>query len=107
MGEKAKDATRFLRRRWWVGLIMSTLLAIAGAYGGYTILEPYFRDLRQEHLMTKADLLPLESSLSLGLRDLSERLNRLEHSRNATLDDLDILKTVLEREIASLRSTAK
>lgn len=107
MGDRAADAMHFLRRKWWAGLIVSTVLAIGGAYGGYTILEPYFRDLRQQHLLTKTDLLPLETSLSHDLHSLSERLTQLEHSRNATADDLETLKTTLEREISSLRSTTK
>jgi hypothetical protein len=105
MGDRAEDAMRFLRRRWWVGLVTSIVLAIAGAYGGYTILEPYFRDLRQQQLLTKSDLVPLEASLNIDLRDLSERLTRLERSRNATVDDLETLKTTVEQLIQSLRST--
>src|SRR5437667_8631023 len=80
MGDRAEDAMRFLRRRWWAGLVTSIVLATGGAYGGYIILEPYFRDLRQQHLLTKSDLVPLETSMSVNVRDLSERLTRLEHS---------------------------
>ena len=105
MGDRAEDAMRFLRRRWWVGLVTSIVLAIAGAYGGYTILEPYFRDLRQQQLLTKSDLVPLEASLNIDLRHLSERLTRLEGTRYATVDDLETLKTTVEQSIQSVRST--
>ncbi len=56
MGDRADVAMRFLRRRWWAGLVTSIVLSICGAYGGYTILEPYFRDLREQQLLTKSDL---------------------------------------------------
>ena len=100
---RADAAMRFLHRQWWAGLVTSIVLSIGGAYGGYTIFEPYFRDLRQQQLVTKSDLLPLRTSLNVDLRDLSERLARLEHSRSATLDDLDMLKATLEQQIQSLR----
>jgi hypothetical protein len=107
MGDRAEDAMRFLRRRWWVGLVTSLLIATGGAYGGYIILEPYLRDLRQQHLLTKSDLVPLETSLNVDLRDLSQRLTRLEHSHGATLEDLERLRTVLEQQIQSLRPTTR
>lgn len=83
--------------------MISIVLSIAGAYGGYSILEPYFSALRQQELQTKSDREPWETAVNSNVRDLSERLTRLEHTRTATIDDLETLKAVLEQQLQSLR----
>jgi hypothetical protein len=98
---------RFLRRAWWAGIATSTLLSLGGGYVVYVMIEPVFRDLREQHVLTKTDLEGLNSTMSADIRQLSGRLTRLEEGRTATLDDLQNLKTTLEKEIQAIRSGTK
>jgi deoxycytidine triphosphate deaminase len=107
MGSRAREAMRFLRRAWWAGIATSTLLSLGGGYVVYVMIEPVFRDLREQHVLTKTDLEGLNSTMSADIRQLSGRLTRLEEGHTATLDDLQNLKTTLEKEIQAIRSGTK
>ncbi len=107
MGDRASIAMRFLRRRWWAGLMISIVLSAGAGAGLYAVIEPNFRNLRGQLVLTKSDLEPVTGSLSRDLHQLSERLTRLEQSRIATADDLQRMKVDLEHQIASMRSNTK
>lgn len=107
MGDRAGVAMRFLRRRWWAGLVISILLSAGAGAGLYAVIEPNFRNLRGQLVLTKSDLTPVTGSLSHDLGQLSERLIRVEQSRTASADDLERVKADLEHQIESIRSSTK
>jgi hypothetical protein len=72
MGDRADIAMRFLRRRWWAGLVISIVLSAAAGSSLYAVIEPNFRNLRGQLLLTKSDLEPVTGSLSHELHELSE-----------------------------------
>jgi predicted nucleic acid-binding Zn-ribbon protein len=78
-------------------------VSLAAGYAIYRASEPSFRDLRQQHVLTKSDL----ASVSDHLHQLSNRLTKIEQSRVATLNDLEQLKTLLETEIEHIRAGTK
>ncbi len=104
MAGRADAAMRFLRHRWWAGIVMSVTLSAGAALGVYTLMEPHFRELRAELLLTKSDLVPVTGPLSNRLRQLSKRLVHLEQNPTVTPDDLTRVKADLDRQIESLRS---
>jgi deoxycytidine triphosphate deaminase len=106
MAEKARDAMRFLRRAWWTGIGVSGVIAVLGGLASYSVVEPLFRDLRQERVLTKADVENWHS-ITANLDRLTGRVSQLEQGRAATLDDLERLKTTLERQIQAAKPGTK
>jgi len=106
MAEKARESMRFLRRAWWAGVGVSAVVAVLGGFASYSVVEPLFRDLRQERILTKADVENWHS-ITANLDRLTARLSQLEQGRPATLDDLERLKTTLEREIQAAKPGTK
>jgi deoxycytidine triphosphate deaminase len=104
MGERAKDAERFLRRSWLIGLIVSMSIAIGAGIELYNLADPAFRSLRLQHVITKSDLESVTKSLSMEIDQLSNRIEGVERKRAATVEDLEKLKTSLEKEIEAARS---
>src|SRR5690242_18685246 len=98
---------RFLRRRWWAGLVISLLLSAGASSALYAVVEPNFRNLRGQLVLTKSDLEPLTGSLSHDLHQLSERLTRLEQSPTVTANDLEQLRSDVEHQIDTMRSNTK
>jgi hypothetical protein len=107
MGTRARDAMRFVRNAWWVGIITSVLFAIGGGYAVYSQVEPIFRDLRQQRVLTKSDLNELSKSITADIGQLSTRVAHIEQSPTATVEDLENLKASLEREIQAMKSRGK
>ena len=60
MGDRADVAMRFLRRRWWAGLVVSLLLSAGAGSALYAVVEPNFRNLRGQLVLTKSDLEPVK-----------------------------------------------
>lgn len=56
MGTKFESVRKFLRRTWGIGIAVSMAFAIGGAWALYKATEPLFTDLRQELVITRADL---------------------------------------------------
>lgn len=98
---------RFLRNAWWAGIVISILFAIGGGYAVYSQIEPIFRDLRQQRVLTKSDLNELNKSITADIGQLSTRVAHIEQSPTATVEDLENLKASLEREIQAMRSGGK
>jgi hypothetical protein len=107
MGTRARDAMRFVRNAWWVGIITSVLFAIGGGYAVYSQVEPIFRDLRQQRVLTKSDLNELSKSITADIGQLSTRVAHIEQSPTATVEDLENLEASLEREIQAMKSRGK
>jgi deoxycytidine triphosphate deaminase len=99
MGERVQSAQRFVRRSWWLGVTICMLFALVGGWGIYRVIEPTFRDLRQQRVLTKSDLDGLRDSTSASIDKLSDRLGHIERERPVTVDDLLRLKQELEQEI--------
>lgn len=104
MSGKAETAMRFLRRRWWAGLLASLLLSGGVALGFYALVAPSFQNLRGQMVLTKADL---ESIVDRDINKLSKRLTQLEEDHAVTADGLHRMKTDLEQQIKSLRLNPK
>jgi deoxycytidine triphosphate deaminase len=107
MGNRAENARRFLRRAWLMGLGICMVVALAGGWGLYQLVEPFFQDVRQQRVLTKSDLDGLRSTVSSRIDELLERIERVERGRTATRDDLEKLRGALEQEIQALKSGAK
>jgi outer membrane murein-binding lipoprotein Lpp len=80
-----------------------TLIAVVAGGVFYLMADPFFQDIRQHHVLTKSDL----DSVSTEFRELSARVEHMERSRPATVDDLEKLKAALEQEIQAIKSGTK
>ncbi len=103
MANRARDAQRFLRRRWLWSLTISMLLAISGGVAVYKTSEPFFRDVRQQRVIIRSDLDTLIEPTNVNVSGLSARVQRLEDQRPITVDEFNKLKIELQREIEALR----
>lgn len=103
MASRARDAQRFLRRRWLWSLTISMLLAISGGVAVYKISEPFFRDVRQQRVITRSDLDMLIGPTNSDVRGLSSRIQRLENQKVIAVDEFNRLKMELQKEIEALR----
>jgi hypothetical protein len=83
MGERASLAVRFVRRAWWAGMVIAVLLSLAGAYAVARLIDPFLVDYRQGQMLTKSDLGRFGDSIGSELRQLSNRVQRLEDLENA------------------------
>jgi len=55
MASRAREAQRLLRRWWLLGIAATTFLALAVAIGTYRTSNPFFTDIRREHVLTASD----------------------------------------------------
>lgn len=104
MGKTAEGARKFFRRWWMLGIGISMSLAFLGGLSFIYLTEPAYQELRQMHVLTKSDLDAANKSVSTHMDQISERLQRIERSRPATIDDLEKLKATIEQEIQKVRS---
>jgi deoxycytidine triphosphate deaminase len=101
MGDRAQSARRYLRRSWWLGVSICLLFAMAGGWGLYLLMEPTFRDLRQRNVITKTDLNDFRRATLSEVRELSDRVERIE-GRNVTVQDLEKLRQDLDQRILAI-----
>lgn len=107
MENRAEEARRFLARRWWLGIVVSFAFALIGAGLIYNSFEPFLRDVRQNNVLTKTDLDRLNNSLSAKFIDLSERVEQLTSSQQATAQDLEALRGTVENKVRHPKSDAE
>lgn len=81
MGDRAQAAQRFLRRSWLIGMTICIVFAFVTCWAIYRTIEPVFRDLRQQRVVTKTDLDSLAESISANINGLSKRVGELERRR--------------------------
>lgn len=81
MGERASLAVRFIRRAWWAGLAASILLSLVGGYVVSRLLDPLLLDYRQRQVLTKSDLQGFGAPINTEVRELSDRVQRLEKTQ--------------------------
>jgi hypothetical protein len=79
------------------------LLAISGGVAVYKISEPFFRDVRQQRVITRSDLDMLIGPTNSDVRGLSSRIQRLENQKVIAVDEFNRLKMELQKEIEALR----
>jgi hypothetical protein len=84
-------ALRFLRRRWWAGLIASFFISGIVASVVFISVDPFFAELRQQHLVTRSDLGIITDPLARQLEALGARVTGLEQTRNITSENPDDL----------------
>jgi deoxycytidine triphosphate deaminase len=104
---RAKTAANFLRRAWWLAVVICFLFAGTAGVGLYYLIEPFLRDFRQQHVLTKSDLDGLQSSMFKDIRELSDHLRQVEGQRVVTSEDLERLRREFDQKILSLRPSDK
>jgi deoxycytidine triphosphate deaminase len=104
MESRAQDARRFLRKAWWSGILVSILISSIAGFSLYGLAKPFFQDVRERQVLTKSDLDNLNGSVSREIHDLSSRVDQMQRNGPASQADLERLKSVLEREIVTLKS---
>jgi deoxycytidine triphosphate deaminase len=103
MANRARDAQRFLRRRWLWSLALSLMLAVSGGVAAYMFSERFFRDIRQQRVIAKSNIDTLNAATAEELRTIASRLQRIESQKLVTVDDLERFKSLLDQQIQSLR----
>jgi deoxycytidine triphosphate deaminase len=104
MANRARDAQRFLRRRWLWPLALSLMLALSGGVAVYIFSEPFVRDIRQKRVITKSDIDTINAATAEELRRITSRIQRIESQKFVTTEDLERLTTLIDQKIQSLRS---
>ena len=107
LGSRAAEGKRFLRKAWLAGISLSMLFAIAGGWAAYQAVYPSVKDLRQQRVITKSDLDGMGANVSANLDQLAARVDRIENSRLATIDDLEKMRTTLDMKIQALKSRSR
>jgi len=103
MGNRARDARRFLRRSWFGAAGVSVLCAIVGGVVVYRLSEPLFSDIRQQHFLTKSDLDATTSLTSASISELMNRVAALE--RRTPVNEMDGLRRDKQRDLQELRDS--
>ena len=102
MANRARAAQRFLRRSWLTALAVSAFFSVAGGVAIYLISEPFFKDIRQLHVVTKSDLNATASQTSSDILELMNRIDAAER-RSATAGDLEALRQDFRRDLQEIR----
>jgi hypothetical protein len=89
-------ALRFLRRRWWGGLIASLLISGIGAGASYVFVDRQYGDLRNRGLSLRSTVDAVADPVTLQLRRVSDRLIQLEQAQKIESEDIKELKKRIE-----------
>lgn len=74
MANRALSAKRFLRRSWLIGLAASVFLAVGAGSVAFVLSDPFFLNVRQQHVVTKAELDALQTSTASQLESLRREM---------------------------------
>ena len=92
VGTKAQRISQFLRRAWWIGIVASVIVACVAGVFVYRSTDPVLQDIRKR-----------DTSVSTEFRELTARVDSLEHTPHATLQDLEKLKANVELELQNAK----
>ena len=104
MANRAREVQRILRRWWLLSLATSILLALGAGIGAYCITEPFLRDIRQQHVVTKSDLDSMQEPTKAAINSILGRLDRIDAQRTLTLEEIEKLRSNLEQQIQDVRT---
>jgi deoxycytidine triphosphate deaminase len=85
LGERAIS---FMRQSWWLGTVIALVFFCATLTVVYLGIEPAFRDLRQQHVLTKSDLDASQKSTAAEISGLIQRLDHVEQRETDISVDL-------------------
>ncbi len=102
VAETARNAQKFIRRSWLRAVSLSVMIAIAGGIGTFFLSKPFFRELRQQRVITKSDLEGFQASMSLKIQEAMGRVDAVERRGP---DQVEALRRELAVKIDELRTS--
>jgi deoxycytidine triphosphate deaminase len=100
MGNRAREAQDFLRRKWWAGIFATVTVALAVGLGVFFSVDPMFTAVRRQQVVTKTDVDTTNASIAKDIGDVVRRLNTIEAEKEDARRETQLLKA----EIAKLKS---
>jgi deoxycytidine triphosphate deaminase len=97
MGNRAREAQDFLRKKWWVGIFATIAVALTVGVGVFFAVDPTFTAIRRQQTVTKYDLDKTNTSIAKDIVGVVSRLNSVESEKEALRQDTQLLKEEIEK----------
>lgn len=97
MANRAREAQKFLRTKWWSSIFATVIVALGVGVIVFFIIDPKFTAIRRQHIITQTDLEENNAQVSKSLNATTERFDRIEAKTDVARREMETLKAELEK----------